>query len=171
MLRSVRFLRQKRRDLLLVVAVSCLFAGLFFVFQNGRGEAFAQPEIQRPAFAKGKVVITRQDGTTFPYGVEIAQTLDEQAYGLMFRKTMPEGEGMIFIFDPVREVSFWMKNTFLPLDMVFADAAGKIVRIVESAGPQDETPIPSGVPVRYVLELNAGQTKAQSIRLGDRLSF
>lgn len=95
--------------------------------------------------------------------VEIADDADERAQGLMFRRNLPEGEGMLFIYDSAREVSFWMRNTLIPLDMIFLDRTGVIRHVHAKARPLDETPIPGAVngdpdPRRLmVLELAGGE--------------
>jgi len=104
------------------------------------------------------------------FAVELAETPEEQARGLMHRDSLGAMAGMLFVFDPPREVSFWMKNTLIPLDMIFADARGVITRIHESAIPGDLTPIPGGrQPVLLVLELNAGTARRFGIGPGDRM--
>ena len=101
------------------------------------------------------------------FNVEIAQTPDELQKGLMYRTEMASNNGMIFIFDPVRPVQMWMKNTKLSLDMLFVAANGKIVMIKEKTTPMSENRISCKEPVRAVVELNAGQVKRHKITVGN----
>jgi uncharacterized membrane protein (UPF0127 family) len=104
------------------------------------------------------------------FGVELAVTPDEQAKGLMFRRELPEKQGMLFDFHREQPTSFWMKNTFIPLDMIFIRADGRILRIAENTVPQSEALVPSGGPVRAVLEVIAGTAKKLGIAPGDRVT-
>ena len=88
--------------------------------------------------------------------VEIARTRKELAKGLMWRERMGRNEGMLFVFPAAEERSFWMKNTPLPLDIIFIDDSGQIVSISRNTRPYSEAPIRSDGPARYVLEVNAG---------------
>ncbi len=100
------------------------------------------------------------------FSVEVADTYDERAVGLMNRPSMPASAGMIFIYERTGPVSFWMRNTLIPLDMLFADEAGVIQHIHHRAIPLDETPIPGGDAIRYVLEINGGMAKSLGITEG-----
>jgi uncharacterized protein len=90
------------------------------------------------------------------FSVEVADDPQERAQGLMFRPEMPAASGMLFVYESPRRVGFWMKNTLIPLDMVFADATGTVTRIHEGAVPGDLNPIDGGEGVQFVLEINAG---------------
>jgi uncharacterized membrane protein (UPF0127 family) len=90
------------------------------------------------------------------FAVEVADDPAERAQGLMFRTELPAASGMLFVYDSPRQVSFWMKNTLIPLDMVFADATGTVTRVHEGAVPGDLNPIDGGPGVQFVLEINAG---------------
>jgi len=113
-------------------------------------------------------IITR--GGVQPFSVEVMRTDEERAKGLMFRKELPEGRGMLFDFRPEQNVSMWMKNTLIPLDMIFIQADGRILRIAENTEVESEKIIPSGGPVRAVLEVIAGTAKKLGIRPGDRVA-
>jgi uncharacterized membrane protein (UPF0127 family) len=110
---------------------------------------------------------TRQGPLT--YFVEVARTPSERSHGLMFREELPRDHGMLFDFGQEQPVSFWMKNTPLPLDLLFAEADGDIVRITEQAEPYSQKLLPSGQPVRCVLEILGGSAGERGIRVGDRL--
>ncbi|MHA4835088.1 DUF192 domain-containing protein [Sphingopyxis sp. MSC1_008] len=96
------------------------------------------------------------DGATHKFNVEVARTKEEQARGLMFRTSLPEGGGMLFPFEKPRIASFWMKNTLIPLDMIFIRADGSIDRIAENTIPESIEPVVSGGEVSAVLELSGG---------------
>ncbi len=98
----------------------------------------------------------RQNGVKAQFNIELAKTPAEQAKGLMFRESMPQFSGMLFINERERRVSFWMKNTLIPLDMFFMDSRGVVQRVHGNAIPQDTTPIPGGDNIQYILEVNGG---------------
>ena len=104
------------------------------------------------------------------FAVELALTPEEQSRGLMYRKTLPEGQGMLFDFKRDQETSFWMKNTYVPLDMIFIRGDGRIHRIAENAEPLSERLVSSNGPVRAVLEVIAGTTRKLGIAPGDRVA-
>ncbi len=105
------------------------------------------------------------------FAVEIADTEAQRAKGLMFRKELPEGEGMLFDFHREQDVSFWMENTYIALDMIFIRGDGRILRIVENTEPMSTRPIPSGGPVRAVLEVIGGTARNFGIAPGDRVAY
>jgi uncharacterized protein len=104
------------------------------------------------------------------FAVEMALTPEEQARGLMFRKSLPEGQGMLFDFKRDQELSFWMKNTLISLDMIFIRSDGRILRIAENTEPLSERLVPSGGPARAVLEVISGTAKKLGIAAGDRVA-
>lgn len=103
------------------------------------------------------------------FQVELAATPEERSRGLMFRRSMPEDQGMLFDFGRVQPVSMWMRNTYIPLDMLFISETGEIVRIAADTEPLSERTISSGQPVLSVLELNAGTARRLGIEAGDRV--
>jgi len=105
------------------------------------------------------------------YKVEVATTPDEQARGLMYRTSLPPLGGMIFPMVPNRFASFWMKNTYIPLDLIFIRADGTISTIAAKAVPEDLTPIESVEPVAAVLEIIGGGAAANGISPGDKVSW
>ena len=109
-------------------------------------------------------------GGVHVFAVEMASTPAEQAKGLMFRRELPEGQGMLFDFHHEQPTSFWMKNTYIPLDMIFIRGDGRILRIAENTVPLSEALVPSGGPVRAVLEVNAGMARKLGIAPGDRVA-
>jgi uncharacterized membrane protein (UPF0127 family) len=118
-----------------------------------------------------RVVVETAAGQRHAVVVELARTDAERARGLMHRASLPEDRGMLFLFDETEEHPFWMKDTPLPLDMIFADEEGRIVGIVERAAPRTTTQRTVGVPSRYVLEVNGGWARAHGVATGDRVRF
>ena len=101
--------------------------------------------------------------------VEIADTPEEQSVGLMHRTELAPDRGMLFDFGVTRQVTMWMKNTLIPLDMFFAESDGRIVTIAERTTPLSEKRIRSGQPVRFVLEMAGGSAERLGVKTGDRL--
>lgn len=112
----------------------------------------------------------RRDGREIArFDIEIADDREERARGLMFRTRLPDDRAMLFVFEQTREVSFWMHNTPRALDMLFVREDGDVATIARNTTPFSRAPVPSGEPVRYVLEINAGLAEALGIVPGDRL--
>lgn len=124
-----------------------------------------------PAFARCSAdeVRLRGDWGSARFSVEIVDTPETRARGLMFREDLPQTAGMLFVYDQPQPVSFWMRNTPLPLDLIFLDDSGTVTRIHENAVPFDETPIPGGGPVRAVLEINGGLSERFGFAPGDEM--
>ena len=104
------------------------------------------------------------------FSVELATNAAERAVGLMNRKELPEGRGMLFDFHDDQPVQFWMHNTYIPLDMIFIAGDGRVVRVAENAKPMSDDLIPSGRPVRAVLEVIGGTARKFGIAAGDRVT-
>jgi uncharacterized membrane protein (UPF0127 family) len=104
------------------------------------------------------------------FAVEIASTPAQREKGLMFRKKLPDGQGMLFDFQTDQDVSFWMQNTYIPLDMIFIRGDGTILRIAENAEPLSTKFVPSGGLVRGVLEVIGGTAHKLGIAPGDRVA-
>jgi uncharacterized protein len=103
--------------------------------------------------------------------IEIADEESERMQGLMYRDSMPEMSGMLFIFDVEEPLNFWMKNTRLPLDIIYLNTEHKIVSIARNTKPYSLEQIPSEKPARYVVEVNAGFSLRHGIRVGDLVEF
>lgn len=101
--------------------------------------------------------------------VEIAVSEEQREVGLMYRRSLPADRGMLFDFGRTDDAAMWMKNTYLPLDMLFLDEAGRVAHIATNAEPLSTRIIPSGGPVRYVVELLAGAADRIGVRTGDRV--
>jgi uncharacterized protein len=104
------------------------------------------------------------------FSVEMATTEDEKQKGLMYRRELADGKGMLFDFSPEQQISMWMKNTYISLDMIFIRADGRILRIAENTEPESTAIISSGGLARGVLEVPAGTAKKYGIAPGDRVS-
>jgi len=104
------------------------------------------------------------------FSVEMAENEADRAKGLMYRKELPEGKGMLFDFKRDQEVSFWMQNTYIPLDMLFIRGDGTILRIAENTEPLSTKLVPSGGAVRAVLEVIGGTARKFGIAPGDRVA-
>lgn len=122
-----------------------------------------------PIFTEAQFCLRNQT-VSHSLRLQIAKTPEQLAYGLMFRKKLAPYDGMLFLFNHERKVQMWMKNTPLPLDMLFLDNAGKIVEIKRNAVPYSETIIATHQPVSSVIELEAGRAKKLSATLGTILS-
>jgi uncharacterized membrane protein (UPF0127 family) len=118
-----------------------------------------------------RVVVVTAAGARLPVTVELARSDEEQARGLMYRRELAPEAGMLFLFSETRPRSFWMKNTLLPLDMLFIDDGGRVAGLIERAEPLTTSPQDPGVPSRYVLEVNGGWAARHGVRPGDRVEF
>ena len=121
------------------------------------------------AACREDVVQLRGDWGQAQFRVELADDPAERQQGLMFRKSMSRGAGMLFVYENERSVGFWMRNTFIALDMIFADGAGVVQHVHHNAVPLDETVIPGGDAIQHVLEINAGLAEGLGIVPGSQL--
>jgi len=131
------------------------------------GPALAQQPQRAPNFERSTLLIDSATGKQHRFTVELADSDERRAHGLMHRDAMPPDHGMIFDFKADQPVAMWMRNTRLPLDMLFIARDGRVVNIRERAVPFDETSIYSDGPVRSVLELNGGTVSRLGIKPGD----
>lgn len=125
--------------------------------------------LPKPSGRKENVVIKTRNGIEWLFEVEMAKTPDQHQQGLMFRTSLAEESGMLFVYNPPQRVTMWMKNTKIPLDMIFIANGGRIVKIHESARPGDTRGVSSGRAVRAVLEINGGLARELGIREGDQV--
>ncbi len=168
-----------KKSLLLVFVFVLLFGGIFSsgilnYFNKDSNEvkqeiANAQPNIQEPTFKQeGELEFVRiKEKLT----IEIADNEQEIQQGLMFRRSMPDSCGMLFIMPEYEPQSFWMKNTYIPLDIIFLDEQKRIVTIQANRVPFSEESVPSYENAKYVLEVNAGYCIKKAIEKGDVLKF
>ena len=142
------------------IAMACLMAlaGASYFMKDARGDAHLD-----------KLVIVSKDGKQHSFDVEIAATDTDREVGLMFREHMDPDHGMFFEMNKNEITRFWMKNTLIPLDMLFIASDGTIKTIHQNAVPKTLDPISSEVPVNAVLELNGGRAQALGISAGDKV--
>jgi len=138
-----------------------LSISLFFAMLGGVTACQAEP----------KVTILTKEGREVTFAVEIADTPSKREMGLQYRRELASDRGMIFLFPAESSQSFWMKNTPLPLDMIFINRGGKIAGIVEQSVPFSLDPRSVGAPSQFVLEINGGLSKRHGIKAGDSARF
>lgn len=120
---------------------------------------------------KYKLEIIDDENKIAQFEVEIADNPKERAEGLMFREELGDNQGMLFIFPQESNHSFWMKNTYISLDIIFADKDKKIVGIIENTEPESTKSLTIGRPSQYILEIEGGGAKKYGIEIGDKLEF
>ena len=133
-----------------------------------------EPEMKEPVFRKDGEIRFIQRKTRkviFIAAIEVAQTPAAQEQGLMYRKSMPDSSGMLFVFGVSEPLAFWMRNTIIPLDIFYADSAKQIVKIISNAKPFSEEQLFSVKPAMYVVEMNAGFATKHGLREGDFIDF
>lgn len=124
---------------------------------------------QSVSFAQSRLEVVGGDGRHHPFTVELASSDAQLSQGLMFRNSLAADAGMLFDFGRARQVSMWMKNTLIPLDMLFMDRGGRVIHIEEYAVPGTLQPRGPGEPVLGVLEVAAGTARRLGLRAGDRV--
>lgn len=139
--------------------ISRLLSLLAFTFLAGAALADCEP---------GRVDL-RGDWGTARFSVEVADDPQERSVGLMRRESLPRSAGMLFVYERPQRAVFWMKDTLIPLDMIFMDEAGTVTHIHENARPRDLTGIDGGDSVRFVLEINGGLARRLGIAEGSQL--
>jgi uncharacterized membrane protein (UPF0127 family) len=133
----------------------------------GNGTLAQEAGMTEPTYQRSEATIRRASGGDVKFSIELALTPQQQEHGLMFRKEVKPYEGMLFDFGVSRPVAFWMKNTLVPLDMLFISADGHITRIAANAKPLSTDTIESGGPVQAVLEIAGGSALLLGIKPGD----
>ena len=117
------------------------------------------------------LTITTAKGDTHRFTVEVARTPEQQARGLMERQSLAPDKGMLFPYEPPQAVAFWMKNTLIPLDIIFISPGGQILRIEANTVPLSEDPVGSGDAVEAVLELAGGRAAELGLAAGDKVEW
>jgi uncharacterized protein len=130
-----------------------------------------KPESARPDLRNSPMVVVPAAGREVTFRVELARTPQEHERGLMYRSHLDPDAGMLFLFERPSPLTFWMKNTLIPLDMLFLDGDHKIVGIVENAEPQTLTSRKVAAPAQYVLEIGGGLSARLGIRPGTTVEF
>lgn len=141
------------------------FVALLFLFLS-----WIYPLRAQETFSSEPLVIETAQGNKHNFTAELALTAGQRQQGLMHRETMAADAGMLFDFGIERDVTMWMRNTILPLDMLFINPDGTIHHIHQNAVPYSESIISSGGPIRFVLELNAGTVAKLGIKVGDHVT-
>jgi uncharacterized protein len=152
----------KRRHLLALGAVLPIIT-----WRSGRCAEPPEPTKAQAELPKEKLVIVTHDGKPHEFNVEMATSGEQQTVGEMFRPSVPEDGGMLFDWGFPRPIEMWMRNTLVPLDMVFINQDGTIRAIAESTVPRSLAKVESHGPVRATLELAGGMTAKLDIRVGD----
>ena len=153
--RRVRWTERLGRAAALALLVPLL------ILAAGRGPGLAADPDTLEIVSKSGVHVFR---------VELAVTDEQRERGLMYRRSLPEGQGMLFKFEPDQVVSMWMRNTYISLDMIFIRSDGRIARVAENTKPESDAIISSGAPVSGVLEVIAGTARKLGIAPGDRVA-
>lgn len=147
-----------------------LLAVLLFVFAAAPLSA-AEPALQDlSTYPRAEVTVQSATGPQ-RFDVWIADTADRQRQGLMFVRDLPASQGMLFVNEAPRLASFWMKNTFIPLDLLFFDARGRLIAVFENATPLSLDPIGPDAPVKWILELRGGESRRRGLKPGDALQI
>jgi len=142
---------------------------IFSCADNDKNTSIETDEIQ---FTKeGELYLLKAEDTIQKLDIELAETSYEQQTGLMYRKSMEANQGMLFVYSTETMHSFYMKNTNIPLDLIFFNKDSSVVSFQENAKPLDETSLPSKVPAQYILEVNAGKVKEWKLAEGDKMLF
>lgn len=152
----------ERKTALLIVLLTLLVGSAFLYIYSGHNLI----NVSTMEYEK-EAIIKTGDGKTYEFEVELALTYAAVNKGLMYRQTLDERSGMLFLFGKSEPRMFWMKNTLIPLDIIFIKEGGRIHHIHKNAVPLDETPISSQGDVIAVLEINGGLTSELGIKPGD----
>ncbi|MCB0727240.1 MAG: DUF192 domain-containing protein [Ignavibacteriae bacterium] len=180
-----RKIAEKKPDVTkyILLAVVILVAGyfsytLFFQKDDVKNPVFVDPKeriknIKEPAFKKeGELEFMKNEKEPLKkIEIEIAENDAERTQGLMYRKSMDDTKGMLFIFQREEPQSFWMKNTIIPLDIIYVNSKREIVKIYKNTTPFSENSLPSGKPATYVVEVAGGYTDRYGIKEGDLIRY
>lgn len=149
-----------------------ILAALALALAGCKGESAVEaPAVHAESGLSVVPLTVTSQGKVHRFRVELAQTADQQAKGLMFRTKLGPDEGMLFPMNPPRAASFWMRNTVIPLDLVFVAPDGTVLNIAANAKPYDETKLQSLGPVKAVLELPGGRAAELGIVAGDKVEW
>ena len=156
----------RRSQLRLAMAALCA-AGCALLFYTGAGRAQSQPPLEElSAFPQTALTITGGSGASHQFTIWIANTPAREEQGLMFVRELPADKGMVFTGDQPKVWNMWMKNTFIPLDMLFVAVDGHVVKIAHAI-PHDESTVSSDIPVNGIIELQGGISDKLHIKVGD----
>lgn len=173
--------KQQKKNLMMqiIVVVILIASAAYFIISNfvlpakNTNTALEQALNNKAAYSftkEGELSFTDNKGDSIAQiDVEIADDDEQRSTGLMFRDKMSENQGMLFLFDSEIPQAFWMKNTILPLDIIFVNAKMEIVKIHKNAEPYSEKSLPSEKPSQFVVEVNAGYCEKFGIKEGDKI--
>lgn len=167
---------------ILIIIVSLIAILAFLLLFREPGPARKLPAAKESPEAEVKEPVFRRDGelrfigqknrkVIFKAAIEVALTPVAQEQGLMNRRSLPDSAGMLFVFNISEPLSFWMRNTIIPLDIIYADSVKQIVKIISNAKPFSEDQLLSEKPAMYVVEMNAGFARKHGLREGDFIDF
>jgi uncharacterized membrane protein (UPF0127 family) len=145
--------------------LSLLLLGAGLVHMDRAGQAW----LEHPHFGKD-IILVESDNGRHVFEVEVATSHQARAQGLMFRQSLADNAGMLFLFEEPSIQKFWMRNTLIPLDMIFIAPSGRILRIAANATPESEELISSGAPALGVLEIPGGRAAELGLKAGDRVA-
>ena len=128
-------------------------------------------DVYAASHGKSKIIISNKHQELATFIVDVAKSEEEKQKGLMHVRTLPENHGMLFYYSQPKIVSMWMKNTYIPLDIIFIGPNQRISKIHKNAQPHDETNISSDIPISAVLEVNAGEASKHMISVGNHISL
>ncbi|MFN3890260.1 MAG: DUF192 domain-containing protein [Beijerinckiaceae bacterium] len=152
-----------------LVCLRIVLAAAFLAFALAPGgNLHAQPAPTTPTAALEPLKIVTSSGE-HSFQIEVARTDEQRARGLMFRRFMPQDRGMLFDFKAEQPVMMWMRNTYIPLDMIFIARDGRVINVAENTEPMSERTIASAAPALAVLEVNAGVARKINLKPGDRI--
>ena len=160
-----RFLRALRLPIFAPIALLLLLAGVLAPPAAAQADP---PILDLSTYPRDKLRVVGV-GASHDFNVWIADTADRQRQGLMYVRDLPASQGLLFVNPTSRVSSFCMKNTYIPLDMLFIDARGRIVEIFANTTPLSLEPVGPAVPVKAILELKGGESAKRGIRKGDRV--
>lgn len=158
------------RTLSVVIVAGAILASFASCSAPAKSESAGVPSLDN-IFDRGTLTIESDDGVHHEFDIYLAIEFDQQRRGLMFVRKMPENTGMLFVYEDSDMHSLWMKNTYIPLDMVFARGDGTISSVIHDTQPLSLTSQSSIEPVNYVLELNAGTARRLNIGRKSRISW
>lgn len=162
-------IRTKRKNIAFYIVIFLLFIGL----STCKNEQKSIKQTVVIFKKEGDLTIHKiaSDSTTIDLDIEIADTEYDTQTGMMYRDSMEDKQGMLFVFEDVKPRSFYMKQTRIPLDIIYANENGLIVSFQKNAQPFNEQSLPSNFPAQYVLEINAGLSDKWNLKEGDSLSY
>ena len=167
--------KKSRLPYLIGLAVIIIISAFLLLRKDEtRENKMENSKTNEPQFVKdGELNFIKKNnhGANKQIDIEVASTEETREQGLMWRKQMAESNGMLFIFEHEKPLSFWMKNTYIPLDIIYVNRQHEIVTIQYNATPFSEVSIPSNLPSQYVVEVNAGFCTKYNVEAGDRIDF